>query len=161
MTLTVDIQSATADPVPEEDDIRRWIAAALAAGGHAGDTEVSVRLVDIRRDDRPEFNAFATSRSRPTCCLSPADLPPALQLPLLGDIVICAPVIAAEAAEQGKAASAHWAHMLVHGTLHLLGHDHMEAQEAAQMESMETRILAELGFPCPYRQETFKEHAAP
>ncbi len=160
MTLTVDIQSATADPVPEEDDIRRWIAAALAAGGHAGDTEVSVRLVD--NAEMTALNQRFRDKPQPTNVLSfPADLPPALQLPLLGDIVICAPVIAAEAAEQGKAASAHWAHMLVHGTLHLLGHDHMEAQEAAQMESMETRILAELGFPCPYRQETFKEHAAP
>lgn len=160
MTLTVDIQSATADPVPDEDDIRRWIAAALAAGGHAGDTEVSLRLVD--NAEMIALNQRFRDKPQPTNVLSfPADLPPALQLPLLGDIVICAPVIAAEAAAQGKAASAHWAHMLVHGTLHLLGHDHMDAHEAKQMESIETRILAELGFPCPYRQETFKEQAAP
>jgi probable rRNA maturation factor len=71
---------------------------------------------------------------------------------LIGDLVICAPVVAREAAEQGKALQAHWAHMLVHGVLHLLGYDHLEAEQAAEMEALETRILAGLGFPAPYEE---------
>jgi len=71
--------------------------------------------------------------------------------PLLGDIVICAEVVNREAIEQGKATDAHWAHMVVHGTLHLLGYDHETAADAAQMEPQETRILQSLGFPDPYQ----------
>ena len=72
------------------------------------------------------------------------------ELPL-GDLVICAPVVLREAAEQGKSADDHWAHMLVHGTLHLLGYDHVEAEDAARMEALETRILAAQGIGDPYR----------
>ena len=72
------------------------------------------------------------------------------EIPLLGDIVICAPVVRREACEQSKSANAHWAHMVVHGTLHLLGFDHEKKRQAQEMEAMETRILAELGFDNPY-----------
>jgi probable rRNA maturation factor len=73
-----------------------------------------------------------------------------VDLPLLGDLVICAPVVAREAAEQQKDPLAHWAHMVVHGILHLRGHDHVEAAEAARMEALEVSILADLGLPDPY-----------
>ena len=74
-----------------------------------------------------------------------------MDVPLLGDIVICAPLVKREAAEQHKALRAHWAHLLVHGTLHLLGHDHERARDAAVMEALEQRILTGLKFPDPYQ----------
>jgi len=164
MNLTVDIQCASAEPVPEEDDIRRWIGAALAGHRSNLDSEISVRLVDI--GEMTELNGSYRGKPGPTNVLSfPSDLPESLQLPLLGDIVICAPVVAREAAEQHKTLRAHWAHMTVHGTLHLLGYDHIEDSEAATMEVLETRILATLDIPCPYTEaapsdHTTKEHIA-
>ena len=79
---------------------------------------------------------------------------------LLGDIVICAPVVIREAAEQGKSLSAHWAHMAVHGTLHLLGYDHVKNEDADIMEGLESRILESLDYPCPYRGEHALERAS-
>lgn len=97
------------------------------------------------------LNARYRGRDYATNVLSfPAELPPGVDVPLLGDIVVCAPVVAREAAEQHKAPRAHWAHMLVHATLHLLGHDHEQPHDATRMEALETRILAALGFPDPY-----------
>lgn len=157
MKVHVDIQSASTEPAPEEDDIRRWISAALhQASASTGPAEVCLRIVD--EAEMAQLNHSYRGKAGPTNVLSfPADLPPELQLPLLGDIVICAPVVLREAREQGKSASAHWAHMLVHGSLHLLGHDHIEAAEAAVMETLETRILGELGFPCPYSDHLHEE----
>lgn len=155
MNLQVDIQCETVEPIPDEDDIRRWIGAALL-GQRDADTEISLRLVDV--DEMSRLNATWRHKSGPTNVLSfPAELPPELNLPLLGDVVICAPVVAREAREQGKSPEAHWAHMAVHGTLHLLGYDHVDEQEALAMESLETAILARLHYPCPYRGEHSKE----
>ncbi len=80
----------------------------------------------------------------------PFEAPAPLEISLLGDVVICAPVVAMEAREQNKTREAHWAHMVVHGTLHLLGYDHLNDDDAARMESEERRILAKLGFTDPY-----------
>ncbi len=93
------------------------------------------------------------SKDKPTNVLSfPAEAPGGVTPRMLGDLAICASVVAREAREQGKPLRAHWAHMVVHGTLHLLGHDHERgAREAAAMERLEKRILARLGFPDPYR----------
>ena len=163
MRPQVDIQCATAEPVPDEDDIRRWIATTLtrvAASSAAGqrEPEICVRLVDV--DEMTTINATYRDRAGPTNVLSfPAGLPAELGLPLLGDIVICAPVVRREAAAQGKALQAHWAHMAVHGTLHLLGYDHIEEEDAAVMEALESAVLAELHYPCPYRGETTEEHS--
>ena len=151
MKLLVDIESASAEPAPEDEDIRRWIRAALAS--RQQDTEISVRLVDI--EEMSQLNKAYRGKTGPTNVLSfPAGLPEELGLPLLGDIVICAPVVHREAAEQGKSARAHWAHMAIHGTLHLLGYDHLEHDEAEAMEALETAILARLHYPCPYAQPT-------
>ena len=80
----------------------------------------------------------------------PADLPPEVGLPLLGDIVICAPLVEAEAAAQQKPADAHWAHLTIHGVLHLLGYDHQAPEQAAEMEALEISLLAALGIADPY-----------
>jgi probable rRNA maturation factor len=80
----------------------------------------------------------------------PTGLPPHALTPYWGDIVICAPVVEREATTQGKTRDAHWAHLLIHGILHLLGHDHLNDTEAHLMEGLETRILAQLGYPDPY-----------
>ena len=149
MNLTVDIQCASAEPVPDEDDLRSWIAAALASQPTRGEVEITVRLVDA--PEMATLNQTYRGKDGPTNVLSfPADLPPELDLPLLGDIVICAPVVAAEALAQHKRPDAHWAHMAVHGTLHLLGYDHLEENEAITMEALESAILADLHYPCPY-----------
>ena len=93
---------------------------------------------------------IGTSRE-PTNVLSfPAELPAGVPLPVLGDLVICAPVVAREAQEQGKPPEAHWAHLVVHGCLHLLEFDHEDEAEAAEMEALERSILAAMGYPDPY-----------
>jgi probable rRNA maturation factor len=157
MSLTVDIQCASGESVPDEDDLRSWINAALS-GRRSADTEVSIRLVDI--DEMTTLNGNFRGKPGPTNVLSfPSDLPQELELPLLGDIVICAPVVRDEAQAQHKSLQAHWAHMTVHGTLHLLGYDHIEEDEALAMEALETEILTSLNYPCPYQGEQSKEHA--
>ena len=159
MSLCVDIQSATTDPVPSEDDIRGWITAALAGLIQRDDTEISVRLVDT--EEMTTLNETYRGVAGPTNVLSfPSDLPDELHLPLLGDIVICAPVVRSEAAQQGKSPTAHWAHMAIHGTLHLLGYDHIAEGEAATMEALESAILARLDYPCPYQDNLHQEHSA-
>jgi probable rRNA maturation factor len=158
MSLRVELQRASESPMPEQRQLRTWIAATLAAQDHVGDVEVTVRVVD--ETEMSSLNQTYRDKSGPTNVLSfPSELPPELELPLLGDIVICAPVVRREAAQQGKRESAHWAHMTVHGTLHLLGFDHIEDDEAARMEALETTILADLGYPCPYASESILEQA--
>jgi probable rRNA maturation factor len=156
MSLTVDIQCATGEPVPSDSDLRRWIGATLASQPARDDTEICLRLVDI--DEMTALNHSYRGKKAPTNVLSfPADLPAELALPLLGDIVICAPVVRAEAVAQEKPVTAHWAHMAVHGTLHLLGYDHIEEDEAVAMEALESDILAGLHYPCPYRANPLQE----
>ena len=153
MSLHVDIQSASAEPTPDEEDLQRWITAAMAAAGtRAQDSEICVRLVDT--EEMTQLNRDYRGKDGPTNVLSfPCDLPPEAQLPLLGDIVICAPVVRREAAEQHKTLAAHWAHMAVHGTLHLQGYDHVSDQQAEEMESLEINLLHQLGFANPYESE--------
>jgi len=153
VNVQVDIQTASSEPVPHEDDIHNWIAAALAGRTTRERVEVSVRLVDS--DEMSELNRRYRGKLGPTNVLSfRAELPPELDLPHLGDIVICAPVVRSEAMQQGKDPAAHWAHMTVHGTLHLLGYDHVEAEEADAMEALETAILDQLRYDNPYEDRT-------
>ena len=162
MNLTVDIQSATAEPVPDEDDIRSWIRNALqgAQQTECDEAEISLRLVD--EAEMTQLNSAYRGKAGPTNVLSfPAEIPEGLDIPLLGDIVVCVPVVRREALEQGKTESAHWAHMIVHGTLHLLGYDHIQNDEAETMEALETTILAQLNYPCPYTGSPSEERAAP
>lgn len=144
----VDVQIATADEnIPSEEDFRSWVAAALPADKI--NSELTIRVVGF--DESRSLNAQYRQKDKPTNVLSfPSELPPELQIPLLGDLVICAGVVEREALEQGKTLLAHWAHMVVHGTLHLLGYDHETDADAEVMEALETRILGTLGFPAPY-----------
>ena len=135
--------------IPSSASFRRWVDAALRGARRRKATELSIRIVDA--DEGRELNRDYRGKDYATNVLSfEADLPPELKLPLVGDMVICAPVVAREAAEQGKRPRDHWAHLTVHGTLHLLGYDHIVAAEAEAMEALETRILAGLGIADPY-----------
>lgn len=139
-------QASTRGGIPSSADFARW-AAAAAPGEHR---EITVRIVDA--DESRALNRDWRDRDRETNVLSfpagelPAEIPDAP----LGDLVLCAEVIAREAREQGKDEAAHWAHMVVHGVLHLLGHDHQSPAEAEAMEALEVRMLASLGYPDPY-----------
>ncbi len=150
---SIDLQVASeSNAVPSESQLQQWAAAAVNKTTDSSPreaAEISIRIVDT--EEGAELNHQWRNKDYATNVLSfPSDLPPELGLPLLGDLVICAPVVEREAKEQAKSLDAHWAHMTVHGTLHLLGYDHIEEDEAEVMESMETAILAELGFPDPY-----------
>jgi len=150
MAYQLDIEIACEGAsVPPEASLQAWLSAALDAAGADKDAEVSVCILD--EAEGQALNAQYRHKDYPTNVLSfPADIPEEVGVPLLGDLVICAPVVAREAAEQSKSSEAHWAHMLVHGALHLLGYDHIEEAEAEAMEALETRILVQLGFPPPY-----------
>ncbi|WP_346837204.1 rRNA maturation RNase YbeY [Microbulbifer sp. SAOS-129_SWC] len=153
--LTLDVQRASDCPgQPSDEQIGTWAGAALR--GRRDTAELSVRIVD--EAESRELNHRYRGKDKPTNVLSfPADLPKDLDLPLLGDLVICAAVVAREADQQRKAIDAHWAHMVVHGTLHLLGYDHVEDAEAEVMERLETELLAGLGIEDPYRPAETRE----
>ncbi len=157
MSFTVDIQRDCIANTPDDEDLHRAIGAALALAPNAPDApELSLRIVD--RTEMQQLNGTYRGRDYATNVLSfPADLPAHLELPLLGDIAVCAPVVNEEAHQQGKDNAAHWDHMLVHGVLHLLGYDHQNDTEADAMESLETRILAHLGRPNPYEIADLEE----
>lgn len=149
--LDLDIQRACViGDLPDDDSFRLW--AGLALQDHPGH-ELTIRLVD--EAESRSLNRDYRHKDYPTNVLSfPADLPPELNIPLLGDLVICAPVVEREALEQGKASRAHWAHMVIHGCLHLTGYDHIEDAEAEEMEALERRLLAQLGIADPYQVES-------
>jgi probable rRNA maturation factor len=147
MTLEVDVQYACA-PVsqPTIDQIRAWATAARIGRRAAA---VVVRIVD--EAEGAELNARYRYRDYATNVLSfPFDAPPQVKSTLLGDLVLCAPVIAREANEQGKTALAHWAHMVIHAMLHLQGYNHESEREARAMEALEIEIMVRLGYRNPY-----------
>lgn len=135
--------------IPSAASFRGWAEAALAGARHRRAAELSVRIVGAR--EGRELNRRYRGRDYATNVLSfPVELPPGVQAPLLGDIAICANVVAREAREQGKSVRDHYAHLAVHGVLHLLGFDHQNEREATRMELLETRVLAGLGIADPY-----------
>lgn len=145
---SIAVQYAVEIPdLPAADAVRRWVGAALESAHGTG--TLAVRIVD--EAESAALNQRWRGKQGPTNVLSfPAVLPPDAGVAELGDIVICAPVVAREAAQQDKTPAAHWAHMVVHGVLHLLGHHHDDERDALRMESLEKEILASLGFPDPY-----------
>jgi probable rRNA maturation factor len=147
MTIELDVQRATAfEPVPGDRAFARWVDAALQDRRPAA---VTLRIVG--RSESRQLNRRYRGKDAATNVLSfPADLPPEIGLPLLGDIVICAPMVDEEAAAQRKPVDAHWAHLTIHGVLHLLGYDHQAPEQAAEMEALEISVLASLGIADPY-----------
>jgi probable rRNA maturation factor len=138
--------------IPAAASFRKWVAAALA--GRIREADLAIRIVDS--EEGRALNRHYRGKDYATNVLSfPAELPEGLpkgvKFPLLGDLVICAPVVVREANEQGKPRNAHYAHLTIHGCLHLLGMDHIDPREAEAMEQLERDILAGLGVPDPYQ----------
>jgi probable rRNA maturation factor len=149
MAIELEVQIATAEEsLPDKEHFERGVTTAL---GDRDGIELTVRLVG--KEESRQLNSKYRGRNSATNVLSfPAELPAALDLPLLGDIVICAPVVAEEARQQDKLPANHWAHMTIHGVLHLLGFDHQEEGAAKEMEMIEIEMLTSLGIPNPYSQ---------
>ena len=135
--------------LPAATSFRRWVEAALRGAKRRKAAELAIRIVGA--DEGRALNRDYRGKDYATNVLSfPVELPPGVALPLIGDLAICAPVVQREAAEQGKAERDHWAHLTIHGVLHLLGYDHVDERDATIMEALETRILASLGIADPY-----------
>ena len=148
--VTVDFQKVFEAPgVPPERAFQEW--ARLAWQGE-DPCEVTVRIVGT--EESQALNRQYRGKDKPTNVLYfPFEPPAGITVPLAGDLVICAPVVEDEAREQRKSLDAHWAHMVVHGMLHLQGYDHIEDEDAEVMEALEVRLLAQLGFGNPYQAE--------
>ena len=150
MLIDLQIVSENIDGLPTLEQIEQWATAAVQP--ESDDVEMTVRIVD--EAESQTLNRTYRAKDRPTNVLSfPFECPTEVSLPLLGDLVICRQVVEYQAAEQEKPLMAHWAHMVVHGSLHLLGYDHIDDSEAEEMESLETKIMQGLGFVDPYLAE--------
>ena len=153
MQAEIEVQRSTSAPaIPEDDQFQRWADAALA--GQPGRSSLAIRIVD--EPEARQFNLEYRGKDYATNVLSfPAELPEGLPAEVrqaqLGDLLICAAVVEREAEEQKRPQADHWAHLTVHGILHLLGYDHEQTAEAEVMESLEIEILAALGVPDPYQ----------
>ena len=150
--MIIDLQMACEQEtgLPTAEQIEQWATAAVKP--QSDEVEMTVRIVD--EAESHALNLNYRGKDRPTNVLSfPFECPDEVELPLLGDLVICRQVVEREAQEQEKPLMAHWAHMVVHGSLHLLGYDHIEDDEAEEMESLETQIMTGLGFADPYLSE--------
>ena len=150
--MIIDLQIACEQEtgLPTAEQIEQWATAAVQP--QSDEMEMTVRIVD--EAESHALNLNYRGKDRPTNVLSfPFECPDEVELPLLGDLVICRQVVEREAQEQDKPVIAHWAHMVVHGSLHLLGYDHIEDDEAEEMESLETQIMTGLGFEDPYLSE--------
>jgi len=147
----IDLQIACeSEKLPGESDFQRW--ADMALKGRKEEAELTIRLVEA--DESQELNHQYRGKDKPTNVLSfpfeaPENLP---DFPLIGDLIVCASVVEQEAIEQKKPLQHHWAHMIIHGILHLLGYDHIDDDEAEEMESLEIDILAQLEIPDPYQE---------
>jgi probable rRNA maturation factor len=145
----VDIQFATDVPtsqLPTAEQLKTWVAIAALELDQA---EVTIRIVD--EAESRSLNYQYRHQNKPTNVLSfPFEVPIEFDLPLLGDLVICAPVVVREAAEQAKSLASHWAHMVIHGILHLQGFDHINDRDAVKMERLETELMLKLDFDDPY-----------
>lgn len=148
----LDIQIATESiHYPSEEQFQQWVDAALA--GREEDAEITIRLVD--EAESAELNQQYRHKQGPTNILSfPFEAPDGMELDLLGDLVICVPIVLQEAMQQRKQIMHHWAHITIHGVLHLLGYDHIEDSDAEQMEALEIEILNKLNIANPYLEES-------
>ena len=144
----IELQVTTETPgLPSASQFEAWSAAAIQAD--KSDYSLVIRVVD--ESESESLNSTYRHKEKPTNVLSfPFEPPPGIDESHLGDLVVCAPVVEKEAMEQNKRPEAHWAHMIVHGVLHLQGYDHQNVREADEMEALEKQILSRLGFPDPY-----------
>ncbi|MGV8003214.1 rRNA maturation RNase YbeY [Photorhabdus temperata subsp. temperata] len=148
--LDLQIACENSQNLPEETLFQRWLDGVLPQ--FQSESEVTIRIVD--EAESHDLNLTYRGKDKPTNVLSfPFEAPPEVDLPLLGDLIICRQVVEKEAEEQQKTVEEHWAHMVVHGCLHLLGYDHIEDDEAEEMESLETEIMQKLGYADPYLAE--------
>lgn len=148
MTPEVDLQIAVEGyNLPSIDDFVHWVSLAC---DHLDAAELSIRLVDTVESQ--SLNHTYRGKDKPTNVLSfPFEAPEHVPMDLLGDLVICVPVVEQEAEDQDKSPMDHWAHLTLHGTLHLLGYDHIDEEEAEEMEALEISLLAKLGIKDPYQ----------
>lgn len=147
LDLDLQLASENTDNLPSEQDFANWIAPALPQNGTV--FELTVRIVD--EEESQQLNHQYRGKDKSTNVLSfPFDVPEGIEIPLLGDLIICKQVVELEAKDQNKTLFHHWAHMVIHGTLHLLGYDHINEGDAQEMESLEISILAQLNIPNPY-----------
>lgn len=152
--LQLDLQIAVEKEhdLPTEDQLILWATSALTTRTQYEEPELTIRIVD--EEESQELNHEYRGKDKPTNVLSfPFEAPAHVPIPLLGDLVICKQVVEREAIEQGKTLTAHWAHMTVHGCLHLLGYDHIDDEEAEEMEGIERIVMAELDFDNPYKDD--------
>lgn len=155
MDVEIDLQVAVdehaAAVLPPLSELERWVQTVLEAEGDERG-ELTIRFVE--REESQRLNREYRGKDKPTNVLSfPFEAPPGLALPLLGDLVICHDVVIAEATDQSKSIHDHYAHLVIHGCLHLLGYDHIDDEEAEQMEALERTLLARFDILDPYRSD--------
>ncbi len=160
--LFLDLQKVIdSDTIPAIESIEHWVKTTLLIENPdlAPDTEFELTIRIVDEDEIQALNNTYRHKNKPTNVLSfpyegfEFEVPEEIQLPLLGDLIICHDIVVAEAQQQAKTIIEHWAHMVVHGVLHLKGYDHLEDSDAEQMEALEIKILQQLGFSNPYEQE--------
>jgi len=135
--------------LPEESLLQTWVDAVLT--DNAQESEIVIRIVD--EDEMTTFNKNYRKKEGLTNILSfPYEVPEGFNSPLLGDLLVCAPVVEQEALMQNKKLEHHWAHMIIHGVLHLLGYDHISNKEADEMEALEIKILNTIKIKNPYQE---------
>ncbi len=157
--LFLDVQKVIdSDTIPASENIEHWVKTTLLIENPdmVTDTECELTIRIVDQDEIQALNKTWRHKDKPTNVLSfpyegfEFDVPEEVQLPLLGDLIICHDIVVAEAQQQAKTIIEHWAHMVVHGVLHLKGYDHLEDSDAEQMEALEVRILQQLQFSNPY-----------
>lgn len=149
MLITLDLQVACDNEnLPSNEDFQTWLESALNI--YNKPFEITIRIVD--EAESQALNHQYRHKNKPTNVLSfPFEVPEGIEMDLLGDLIICANVVEQEAKQQNKVLNHHWAHMVIHGSLHLLGYDHISDEEAEEMESLEVKILHTLNIPDPYQ----------
>lgn len=159
MAILLDLQQVSEAASPTESQFQQWLDDALLSqiSKYRDDLsldnwEITIRLVD--NDEIQQLNKEYREKDKPTNVLSfPFESPPGVDIPLLGDLIISVPYVNNEAEQQSKTTEAHWAHMVLHGCLHLLGYDHITTEDAEEMENIEIQILREWGFSNPYEEQ--------
>lgn len=148
LAIELELQIASdAQTLPHPSQFKEWVSRTLA--NRYDDLELTIRIVD--EEEMVNLNESFRNKSGPTNVLSfPGEVNPNFGMHSLGDVVVCAPVVQREAEEAGITMLEHWAHMIVHGTLHLIGYDHVDPKDAQVMETLETKILTDLGYEAPY-----------